>query len=558
VPPPPEARRDPFRLVGQTLELRFRVDAEVAEGGFGVVYRAYQIALDRPVALKVLKVPTELSAEERAQFQRNFAAEARTIGRLRHPNIVEVFDFGVTAVSGGSPVLWMALEWLDGQTLEALLDKRRGRPGMTPSQALAFIRPALECVAYAHSQRVVHRDLKPGNVMATMIHGKPFLKVLDFGISKILSVAEPSRAGTTNRTSSAAPAFSPAYAAPEQIAFGRTGPWTDVHALGLIITELLTNQTPYSRPDHEIFEQILALERPTPSSKGIDVGKWAPILAKAMAHSPRERFQTAGDLLVALEKALSVARPAIVSGSLPPVGDRTVVVEAGMVIQEGPLPAKSPAPAQTMVIRSRVLARATAMMPAIVRDTTKKVSALLRQVVARGLSRPQHPRGVGRRIDELLSKGLRLTVQNRALTSLLVGGIALSAALVWRLNSREVALERQPSDLGAAGASDVSKTLGLPAGAVESVPSPISRTIVDELDLTVESFPIGAEVFIDGEPRERTNHQIRVTRAPHKVGLRLNGFEDWNGLWEPGAAPRIFRTLTNRQRPIATRRIKAH
>lgn len=102
-------RIDPFRLVGTTLDRRFRIDDEVAEGGYGVVYRAYQITLDRPVALKVLKVPGDLSAEERSQFQRNFAAEARTIARLRHPSIVEVFDFGVSSERDGPPLLWMAL-----------------------------------------------------------------------------------------------------------------------------------------------------------------------------------------------------------------------------------------------------------------------------------------------------------------------------------------------------------------------------------------------------------------------------------------------------------------
>jgi eukaryotic-like serine/threonine-protein kinase len=321
-------RIDPFQLVGTTLDRRFRIDAEIAEGGFGIVYRAYQITLDRPVALKVLKVPGDLSAEERSQFQRNFAAEARTIARLRHPSIVEVFDFGVSDGRDGAPLLWMALEWLDGRTLEDFLEAQRGEPPVSPAAALAFIRPAIETIAYAHSLNVVHRDLKPGNLMITTVHGARFLKVLDFGISKIMTAHERSERLISARTTRGAPAFSPAYAAPEQLAHGRTGPWTDVHAIGLILTELTTNLSPFGRGDGQIFEQVLSQQRPTPGRRGVDVGPWEPILQKAMALSPGERYSDAGALLQALTEALPEPRAedrAVVPDLLTAIEDRTVV-----------------------------------------------------------------------------------------------------------------------------------------------------------------------------------------------------------------------------------------
>ncbi|HMC94796.1 MAG TPA: hypothetical protein VKO16_08510, partial [Polyangia bacterium] len=101
------------------------------------------------------------------------------------------------------------------------------------------------------------------------------------------------------------PAFSPAYAAPEQVAFSRTGPWTDVHALGLILTEVMTDEPPFSDADPEahLFEQVMASRRPTPASKGKDVGPFEPIIAKALALSPRDRWRNASDLLAALEEA---------------------------------------------------------------------------------------------------------------------------------------------------------------------------------------------------------------------------------------------------------------
>jgi len=100
------------------------------------------------------------------------------------------------------------------------------------------------------------------------------------------------------------PAFSPAYAAPEQVAFGRTGPWTDVHALGLLLSEALTDQPPFPADDMQIFEQIVATQRPTPASKGKDVGAWEPVLAKALALQPTQRWKDANELLAALDAAL--------------------------------------------------------------------------------------------------------------------------------------------------------------------------------------------------------------------------------------------------------------
>src|SRR4051794_20518102 len=161
---------DPSGLEGLTLEGRFRVERLVAEGGFGVVYRGRQLALDRPVAIKVLKT---------AGGPDSFEAEARTIARLKHPHIIEVHDFGV---SEGR--LWMALEWLEGRTLERFLD---GRGAMAPRDALELLRPVLQAIAFAHRQRVVHRDLKPANIFVADEGGTTTLKVLDFGIAKILA-----------------------------------------------------------------------------------------------------------------------------------------------------------------------------------------------------------------------------------------------------------------------------------------------------------------------------------------------------------------------------------
>jgi len=297
---------DRFALAGTTLAGRFRVEREVAEGGFAVVYRAFQIALDRPVALKVLKTPPGLSDAARVRFEQRFETEARTIAKLQHPYIVDVHDYGVSPMPSGVSAPWMALEWLEGETLEHDLDRRRGAGGRTVPEAVGLLRPVIEAVAYAHRRGIVHRDIKPANIMLVETDAGPMLRMLDFGIAKIME-GDPIGDTRVGR-SSGATGFSPDYAAPEQITYSRTGPWTDVHALGLLLTELLTDEPPFAASaDEQLFEQVMSTDRPTPRRKGVDAGALESVVAKALALSPGQRWQDAAELLDAVDARAGVA-----------------------------------------------------------------------------------------------------------------------------------------------------------------------------------------------------------------------------------------------------------
>jgi eukaryotic-like serine/threonine-protein kinase len=289
---------------GIVFDGRFRIEERVAEGGFAVVYKAVQVALDRRVALKVLKMLRLPDERARVAFCDRFADEAKTIALIRHPHIVDVYDFSVSTTPGGDLTPWMALEWLDGESLAQFLYGHReaGGTGLPPREAVDFLRPAVEAIAYAHSRGIVHRDIKPGNIMVATTPKGTSIRVLDFGIAKIMSDDRLPVSGDTR--TEGIPAFSPAYAAPEQVNYSRTGPWTDVHALGLVLTELMTGQAAFAprHPDEHMFEQVMAAVRPTPASRGRDVGDWEPIIAKAVAISPRDRWRNAGQLLEALDK----------------------------------------------------------------------------------------------------------------------------------------------------------------------------------------------------------------------------------------------------------------
>jgi len=302
-----------FNLVGTTLEGRFDVDLVVAEGGFGVVYHALQAALERPIALKVLKTPRRFDEAEMEEFLESFAREAKTIARIAHPNIVHVYDFGVSMMPSGVRAAWMALEWITGSTLEQELLRRRGRAGRSPSECFAILKPVLSALAVVHESGIAHRDLKPANIMLVPNRGGFSLKLFDFGIAKIMHADEGPGSGKT-QTRSNQIAFSPGYASPEQVSNGRTGPWTDVHAMGLILTEMLTDRPPLEgREMPLLFQQIVDRVRPTPGKFGVEVGAWEEVIRRALSLASAERYRDAGELLRALEATVSEASAAHVS-----------------------------------------------------------------------------------------------------------------------------------------------------------------------------------------------------------------------------------------------------
>jgi hypothetical protein len=355
----PLAPSDSFRLAGAVLDGRFRVVREVAEGGFAVVYYATQLALDRPVALKVLKTPAGMGESAEGHFHDRFATEAKTIARIRHPNIVDVYDFGISKMPSGQTAPWMALEWIDGTTLDEHLTGRRGQGGQSPAEVLAILRPVFRAFAYTHRDGIAHRDIKPANIMVVSsgsggnaTESGALLRILDFGIAKVMNSADSPGSGQTR--TAGMPAFSPQYAAPEQMAYGRTGPWTDVHALGLIVAEMLVDQPPYQQRDMQLFEEVMSPKRPTPSKRGKNVGPWEVVLSKALALSPGERWKSAGELLSALEetveKATSVASTRVRGPARPALPQNLrLPSEAGLARGTAPAPVGIARAAQVLV-----------------------------------------------------------------------------------------------------------------------------------------------------------------------------------------------------------------
>ncbi|MGO9834423.1 MAG: serine/threonine protein kinase [Polyangiaceae bacterium] len=306
---------DPFGLVGQVLDGHFRVDRWVGEGGFSVVYQGTHIGLSEPIAVKCLKLPFSLGSALVESFVRRFRDESRLHYRLSQGNlhIVRSIASGTTLAPATSALVpYTVLEWLDGQSLaDEFADRRaRGLKGRPLSEIVRLLDSAIDAVAYAHVQGVIHRDLNPGNLFLARTGGGTKLKVLDFGVAKILSDSALAM-GPSARTLGNVRMFAPAYGAPEQFddRIGVIGAWTDVYALALVVLEALTDRS-VVEGEHlgEFAMRALDKEnRPTPRSLGVAVGDDVEnVLARATALSPADRPQDAGEFWGMLKHALRV------------------------------------------------------------------------------------------------------------------------------------------------------------------------------------------------------------------------------------------------------------
>jgi hypothetical protein len=225
---------------------------------------------------------------------------------------VRVYDFNIVTTPRGIAAPYMVLEWLDGEPLDVWLAQRRGRP-VPEAEAVHLLHAAIEGLAHAHREGVAHRDVKPANIFVVGGPQGRMTKVLDFGIAKAMQEGETATLMRT-RTSSGFSAFSPAYGAPEQFRskkFGPTGPWTDVHALGLILTEMVTGRPALEGEEPGDFLVASTEEvRPSPRLRGGAVSEaFEAVCRRALSRAASDRYADAGELLKALDAAVAAPGP---------------------------------------------------------------------------------------------------------------------------------------------------------------------------------------------------------------------------------------------------------
>ncbi|HTZ91447.1 MAG TPA: Stk1 family PASTA domain-containing Ser/Thr kinase [Streptosporangiaceae bacterium] len=295
---------------------RYELDGIVGRGGMAEVFRARDIRLDRIVGVKTLR--DDLARDQ--TFQARFRREAQSAASLNHPSIVAVYDTGEDMV-GSIPVPYIVMEFVDGRTLRDLLrDDRR----LLPERAAEITDGVLRALDYSHRNGIVHRDIKPGNVMLTRSGD---VKVMDFGIARAVSDSQLTMTQTAQVIGTAQ------YLSPEQARGERVDARSDLYSTGCLLYELLTGRPPFTGDSPVAIAYQHVKEEPLPPSRvDPEVPAWADaIVLKAMQKDPADRYQSAGEMRNDIQRALSgapVAAPmlgAAYAGGRRPTGAPTQV-----------------------------------------------------------------------------------------------------------------------------------------------------------------------------------------------------------------------------------------
>ncbi len=265
--------------VGSTVG-KFRIESILGRGATSIVFRATDMVDNRVVAMKALRAEL-LADEERGGTLERFAREARIGKSLRHPHIVRLWDSGE---ADGVP--YLVMELIEGEALDTLTRRNAPQP---PDLACTLMATVLDALDHAHRAQIIHRDVKPANIVMRKRESDPVL--MDFGIARI---------GGSDVTMTGEMLGTPAYMSPEQLRGAVIDHRTDLHGVGVILYQLVTGRRPYAGSVAEVMHQIASIEAPAPSTVAAAMAPFDPIVRKALAKEPTRRFASAADFAQAL------------------------------------------------------------------------------------------------------------------------------------------------------------------------------------------------------------------------------------------------------------------
>ncbi|HSG99207.1 MAG TPA: protein kinase, partial [candidate division Zixibacteria bacterium] len=294
-------------MIGKTIK-RFEIQSALGAGGMGKVYLARDTKLNRQVALKFISADLQSDA-----FRKRFMHEAQAIAALNHPNVVTIYE-----IDEYENQPFIVLEHVDGQSLETLL----GDGGLEKTRALEIVRDVAHGLAAAHGVGVIHRDIKPSNIIITN-DGRA--KILDFGLARLAGATRLTQAETTLGTLH--------YRSPEQVGGDNSDHRSDLFSLGAVLYEALTGEVPFGGEYEAAVVYSIAHEAPAELRKyAPQAADLQPLIDRALAKDPKERFQTAAEFGEAVEAALSGRASTVTTRAKSVVPWSRVVVATAIVI----------------------------------------------------------------------------------------------------------------------------------------------------------------------------------------------------------------------------------
>ena len=306
---------------------KYEIRSELGSGAMGVVYEGWDPGICRRVAIKTIK-RDQLDRTEVSEALTRFQREAQAAGRLAHPNIVAIYEFGEEPdpAGGAAGTTFIAMEFVNGRELKDYFDKDERFP---LPEMLRIMTELLAALGHAHKHGIVHRDIKPANII---LLADGTVKVADFGIARIES-SVLTQAGAVLGT--------PSYMSPEQFMGQTVDGRSDLFSAGVILYQFLTGDKPFTGTVTTIMHKVLKEEPPAPSELNVQVPRaFDALMKKALAKRPEERFQTAQEFADALAAAL---RPVAADATLVAGGDATLMSDATLAAPAAAVPAPRPA-----------------------------------------------------------------------------------------------------------------------------------------------------------------------------------------------------------------------
>ena len=505
-------------LIGQVLDGRYKIEDVLGQGGMGMVFRATQTSVHRPVAVKTLN-PSLAAAP---QFFERFRREAEIASRLRHPNVITIYDFG-RAQDG---TCYYVMELLEGESLRELV-KRDG--AMSLRRALDVIEQACRGLAHAHEQGAVHRDIKPHNIMVQQLDKRDFVKVLDFGLVKAMEQEEEEQLTSTGQVLG-----TPQYMPPEQAGGEGVDHRSDLYSMGGVFYYCLTGTSPYGA--NTVRKALTAaLTQPPPTVAAKRQGAPVPqaledFFQTALAREKEDRFQSAQEFIDAMLDAVADLSPeeldALPTGSAPEAGNASrpgqrSVSRPGRSSPSSSARSRPPASAARGTgSRASVAAPGSGSQPSTARAASS---------AARG-SQPSN--GGAARGGSGSASAARPRPARPETAPAPHNTQSLAEDTQAGSTGKKIALVAVPLLLIAAGAAVVLLRPATPASAPpvvaqvkkEPVPEPKAAAPVqdDMIRVQLHSTPAGATVF-DGEVQIGTTPTARQLRRdePHELTFRL-------------------------------------